>query len=177
MNLDALSERVTELAQVLKDGLRKEVETIAQTGLAVVTQRVSETGKNSLGQDFPPYTPAYEQIKRFGSSASTKEGAKKRAERRVKKATADKPVGRYKGFVDFTLTGQMLSSIGIVEQREQGNRVVVRVGGRDQFTKDKMSGNDTHRPGWFRLSKEEIGTLAQQSSERLGIFARNFITR
>lgn len=175
MDLSQLPERAAQLAAVLREQLTTEMQTVATTGTAMMTQRVSETGKDAQGNAFKPYTLEYEQIKRFGSSASNKEGAKKRAARRTAPASADKPVGRYKGFVDFTYTGQMLSSIGILSTTASDGKVTVIVGGRDEETRAKMQGNDNNRPGWPRLSAEERKELARQSQVRLTTFAQNFL--
>jgi hypothetical protein len=175
MNLDALLVRLDGLVVALNKELRKEVETVAQDGLVLLTQRVSETGNDSNGAKFKPYTPEYENYKRFAVGTAKKEGAKKKALRKTAPATPDKPVGRYRGFVDFTLSGQMLSSIGLQETQQEGSRVRVVVAGRDVETRLKMEGNDKNRPGWFRLSQAEQETLALQSSERLGRFVKQFI--
>lgn len=171
----ALSDRIDALVAELQQELRLEVERAAQTGLAMVTQRVSETGKDANGASFKPYTRPYELRKRAATGNVKKEGKKKRAARRSAPASAEKPVGRYRGFVDFTFTGQMLSSIGLEEAQSDSKRIVVRVNGRDQETQLKMDGNDKHRPGWFRLSKEEVDILAQQSGERLGRYINGFL--
>lgn len=175
MSPSELADRIDALVAELQQELRLEVERTAQTGLAMVTQRVSETGKDANGASFKPYTREYELRKRAATGNVKKEGKKKRAARRSAQASAEKPVGRYRGFVDFTFTGQMLSSIGLDEAKSEGRRIVVRVNGRDTETQLKMEGNDKHRPGWLRLSKEEVNILAQQSSERLGRFAERFL--
>lgn len=175
MTPTALSDRIDALVAELQQELRLEVERTAQTGLAMVTQRVSETGKDANGASFKPYTREYELRKRAATGNVKKEGKKKRAARRSAPASAEKPVGRYRGFVDFTFTGQMLSSIGLEEAQADAKHIVVRVNGRDQETQLKMDGNDKHRPGWFRLSKEEVDILAQQSGERLGRYINGFL--
>lgn len=175
MTFPELSARLNALVAELQQELRLEVERTAQTGLAMVTQRVSETGKDAKGASFKPYTREYELRKRAATGNVNKEGKKKRAARRSAPASAEKPVGRYRGFVDFTFTGQMLSSIGLEEAQADSKRIVVRVNGRDQETQLKMDGNDKHRPGWFRLSKEEVDILAQQSGERLGRYINEFL--
>ena len=176
MTLPALSSRIDALIAEVRTELRKEVETVAQTGLTMVTQRVSETGKDSEGSLFKPYTHEYELRKRAAVGTAKKEGAKKKAERRTTEATSERPVGRYKGFVDFTLSGRMLTNIGIVQQTP-GVKTSVRVGGRSEDTRLKMEGNNNHRPDWFKLSKGEINTLAEQSGERLGAFINGFLTQ
>lgn len=167
-----LSARLYALADELQGELVREVETVAETGKAMVIQRVSETGKDSKGASFKPYTRQWELKKRGAVSTAKKEGAKKRAARRTAEATAEKPVGRYRGFVDFTFTGRMLTNIGLVEKSD--SKVVV--GGRNEDARLKMEGNDKNRKGWFRLSDKEIATLKEQSGVRMRDFAERFLT-
>lgn len=167
-----LSARLYALADELQGELVREVETVAETGKAMVIQRVSKTGKDAKGASFKPYTRQWELKKRGAVGTAKKEGKKKRAERRTAEATAEKPVGRYQGFVDFTFTGRMLTNIGLVEKSD--SKVVV--GGSSDDTRLKMEGNNNNRPGWFRLSEKEIETLKAQSGERMAALAQNFLT-
>lgn len=167
-----LASRLDALADEVQGEIQREVERVAETGKAMVIQRVSETGKDSKGASFKPYTRQWELKKRGAVSTAKKEGKKKRAARRTAEATAEKPVGRYRGFVDFTFTGRMLTNIGLVEKSD--SKVVI--GGRSEETKKKMEGNDTHRKGWFRLSDKEIATLKEQSGVRMRDFAERFLT-
>lgn len=175
MTPSELASRLEALSAALLGELRTELETVAESGKALVIQRVSETGKDAKGAKFKPYTRPYELRKRAATGNVKKEGKKKRAARRSAEASAEKPVGRYRGFVDFTLTGRMLSNIGLVEQKDAGNRVVVRVGGRSEETKKKMEGNDKHRPGWFSLSKQEVESLKEQSAVRVSAIITRFL--
>lgn len=167
-----LSARLYALADELQGELVREVETVAETGKAMVLQRVSETGKDSKGASFKPYTRQWELKKRGAVSTAKKEGANKRAARRTAEATAEKPVGRYRGFVDFTFTGRMLSNIGLVEKSD--SKVVI--GGRTDDTRLKMEGNNNNRRGWFRLSEKEIATLKEQSAARMRGYVERFLT-
>lgn len=173
----ATGNRLLELAQFLEGELQTEMETIATTGNSMVVQRVSETGKDANGNLFPPYTRPYELKKRGATGNVAKEGKKKRLERRTRPATADTPVGRYKGFVDFTLTGRMLTNIGLVEKTGDAGRIVVRMGGRSEETKLKMEGNNNNRPGWYTLGRKEISILAEQSGVRLRRLAERFLSQ
>jgi len=177
MNLDQLANRFLVLRNELSEALNREVETIALDGTALVTQRISETGVDADGRKLKPYTKRYEEFKRGAVGTAKREGAKKRAARKTAVASKDKPVGRYRGFVDLTLTGQMLSSIGPVEVREGRGTAFIRVAGRDVPTQMKMDGNDKYRPGWFRLSDEEVRLLASQSSERVAALASRILTQ
>lgn len=179
MNLDDLSAKVGKLATAIRGQVATEMELVATTATSRMITRVSETGKDEKGSPFKPYTPIYEQFKRGAvgtvSFRQRKDGKKARANRRTKQATPDSPVGRFRGIVDFTLTGQMLSSIGIIESGFVGNGYRVVVGGRDQVTKEKMAGNAQHRPGWTNLSKEEKDDIRAQSKERMTRWAEAFL--
>lgn len=170
-----LAARLDRLIPMLENRLKEEVLLVAQAGKAMVETRITETGTDAGGSPFKPYTRAYELRKRGAVGTAKKEGKKKRAARREAEASADKPVGRYRGFVDFQLSGQMWNSIGVIDQSESGNRVKVRVGGVDDETRLKMQGNDEHRPGWLRLSEDEVRSLAAASQQRLAAWAEKFL--
>lgn len=57
----------------------------------------------------------------------------------------------------------------------QQPNLVIRVAGRDVVTQQKMDGNDKNRPGWFRLSDDEVRLLAEQSGVRLGRYINGFL--
>lgn len=175
MDILELRARVGRMAASARTQIGTEMETVAASGYALVQRRVSETGKDSQGVTFQPYSPAYERYKRGAVGTAKKEGKKKRAARKTAEATAEKPVGRFTGFVNFTLSGQMLNSIGIIASGFQNGGYVVRIGGRDENTRDKMEGNETYRPHWMRLQKEEKTELRDQSSKRMGNWARSFL--
>jgi hypothetical protein len=175
MTLDALIARLTLLEKEVQAEVVREMERVAIDGIAIVTQRVSETGKDADGRAFKPYTKRYELYKRGAIGGIKNESAKKRAARKTTAATADKPVGRYTGFVNFTLSGQMLSSIGITDRRNSNGRSVVVVAGRDEETRGKMEGNDNYRPGWFRIGADEAQRLAARSKARMEKWAAKFL--
>jgi hypothetical protein len=170
-NLDGLLKSLDGMIAEVQGQVAREMEVTATTGTAVVIERVSQEGKTATGGMFKGYTPAYELRKRGASSA------KLTAKKRTAQATANKPIGRFTGFRNFTLTGDMLSSIGIIEQRQQGGKYVVRVGARDDFNRLKMIGNDTHAPGWFTLSEKEQENLAEDSAVRMKKWAEKFLAR
>lgn len=175
MNLVELRGRVGQMAAAARAQIGTEMEVVAVSGYALVQRRVSQTGKDANGAAFEAYSPAYERYKRGAVGTAKKEGAKKRAARKTAEASPENPVGRFTGFVNFTLSGQMLNSIGIVEAGQQGRSYVVRIGGRDQETRDKMAGNDTHRNGWLKLQPKENTELRDQSAKRMGQWARGFL--
>lgn len=173
MSPDQLATRITDLAAALRLELRREIETVAETGKAMVIDRVSETGIDAKGRAFKPYTPEWEAKKR--QAVGGKASAKKRKERATATATKEKPQGRYRGFVDFTYTGRMLSNIGLGEVQDTDKGVRVVVDGRTAETKAKMEGNNKHRKDWFTLSENEKAELKRQSAARLARFAERFL--
>ena len=173
MTLETLEARLNELVPVLQSALRTEMETVATDGLAKVIQRVSETGRDQNGTPFKPYTPAYEAFKR--QAVGGNKSAKQRARRATAPASGDQPVGRFTGFVNFTLTGRMLSNIGLTEVIDTDKGVKVIVTGRTEETRGKMEGNDNYRKDWFSLSEKEVNELGADSKERMTGFAERFL--
>jgi hypothetical protein len=173
MTLQDLEARLNELVPVLQSALRTEMETVATDGLSKVIQRVSETGRDQNGTPFKPYTPAYEAFKR--QAVGGNKSAKQRARRATAPASGDQPVGRFTGFVNFTLTGRMLSNIGLTEVIDTDKGVKVIVTGRTEETRGKMEGNDNYRKDWFSLSEKEVNELGADSKERMTGFAERFL--
>jgi hypothetical protein len=173
MTIQDLETRLNELVPALLGALRTEMETVATDGLSKVTQRVSETGRDQNGSPFRPYTPAYEAFKR--QAVGGNKSAKQRARRATAPATAEQPVGRFTGFVNFTLSGRMLSNIGLTEVTTTDKGVRVIVTGRTEETRGKMEGNDNYRKDWFSLSQKEVDELGTDSKERMTAFAERFL--
>jgi hypothetical protein len=176
MDLQALDARLDVLIAQSDAFLRKEIETVATLGRELVVTRISETGVDAQGQKFPLYTPAYEQIKRGAVGTAKREGKAKKAARKTRQATAENPVGRYRGFRDFTFTGRMLTNTGVTEETDADGVVVVRVGALSDETRLKMEGNDNVTPGFWRLSPDEIQRLADGSARRTAAFIKNGLT-
>ena len=173
MTIQDLETRLNELVPALLGALRTEMETVATDGLSKVTQRVSETGRDQNGSPFRPYTPAYEAFKR--QAVGGNKSAKQRARRATAPATAEQPVGRFTGFVNFTLSGRMLSNIGLTEVTTTDKGVRVIVAGRTEETRGKMEGNDNYRKDWFSLSQKEVDELGADSKERMTGIAERFL--
>ena len=126
----------------------KETEKGALGALALVDLRITETGINSTGSKFVDYTPAYKKAK-------TKKG-------------------RYRGFVDFQDSGQMLAStttgfenIQPTQRSVTNANANVSFDGRDQFTRNKLSGNNKTRPGFLNPSADEMRIVTKTANEEL----------
>lgn len=148
MDLDGLIKGLDRTIAEAKTIVEEEMEVIALAAQLTITQRITETGKDSEGNPFEGYTEAYQRRKENPPASA---GAK----------------NRYRGFVDFQFSGQMFNSIGIVERRDEGGQFVVTLAGRDAHTQDKMDGNNTKRTNWFSLQKSEIKILVAESKERI----------
>ena len=141
LSLDGLLSRLSQLRTETEQAVREEVETVALAAKATIELRIVYSGKDAEGNPFKPYTERYRK---------KKEDAK-----------------RFRGFVDFTFTGQLWSSIGIIEQKQDGNDWVVSLSGRDETSRAIMEGLDGDRKRWFTLSQDEIKVLTDEAGERM----------
>lgn len=128
--------------------VQRQTEVAAGDIMALVDQRIVETGTDERGGAFEDYTPSY----------------------KAKKTKA----GRYRGKVDFQLTGQMLASTGtglvnIVQESStvSGAVATVIIAGRDKETQDKIEGNNRKRPGFLNPSPKEIDRVENIRTKRI----------
>lgn len=151
MRLEDLDIRAAQAVTEITGKIAEVMNTAATTGNAVLQDRLVETGRDANGQPFKRYTPKYEDRKR--------------------------KLGRFRDIVDFTLSGEMLRRVGIIESRFDGSRYIVRVGARDDHNREKMIGNDTNRPGFYTLSTKEQQNLAQDAANELADWAANIFLK
>lgn len=135
--LDLLIAQLDALNARLPELILKNTEVAALDALALSTERVIQTGIAASGQAFEDYTPNYKKQK-------TK-------------------AGRYRGKVDFTLTGQMLSStttgferIAPTDKTISNGRARIAFDGRDDLTRDKLASNNKKRPGFLNPNTQEL---------------------
>ena len=114
--------------------------TMGLDGKALIQQRVQEKGLNADGGKTPDYSSMYKA-------------------RRKKK-------GLQTNYMDLTFTGGMWRSIGHVGTK-QGKETTVSIGGRDEFTQNKIDWNSEKQFEVLKLSKEEERILDE-------IFAEEF---
>lgn len=194
MNLDELRTRFGKQAAAAREKIGDEMDIVATTGTQIMITRDVEQGVDSTGNPFSPYSETKLPLFFFTDKevlplkGQVYDGPKVPGKRRKKVDLGLKypdgityseyktEVGRNRGIVDFTLTGDMWDRFGIIERGFVGNAYVVRVGGRDQITKDKLRWNNDDRPGYTKLAEKEKKTIAQQSSVRMGTWARAYIT-
>lgn len=148
MTLDEIIAKLNRISDALPSLILKNTEVAALGALALVDLRIVEEGKNANGQPFDDYTPSYKKKK--------------------------KAAGRYRGHVDFTLSGQMLAStttgfqnIAPTERTITNGNAKVVFGGRDDLTRKKLEGNNKKRPGFLNPSKAEIDMVERSANENL----------
>jgi hypothetical protein len=123
-----------------------EISSTALDAKDMLQQRLQETGLNSKGQPFRPYSPDYQE----------------------KKTKA----GKYKGIVDFTDENRMLNNIGVLDKRSDANKAVVVVGARAEENRAKLAGNmngngkTKGRGDILELQGKEISILAGNMKKR-----------
>lgn len=149
--METLDDLLAAFKRLEKDMPAILVEQTAVAGndcLGLVDQRITETGKDVNGQSFTDYTPSY----------------KKRKEKK----------GRYRGFVDFQDTTQMLAStqtglknINTKRKDFQGTTAIVIIGPLDEETRKKVEGNDKTRPGFLLPSKAEVERVEKIRQKRI----------
>jgi hypothetical protein len=173
MSLDAAIKRLDRAIADISSVVADSVIIAANDATSVIINRVRQTGKNDKGNPFlPDYTPQYKlrkagltkkQIERANKAVSSKlEAGTLGKEKRDAKLldTAVGIRGRYRGFVDFTLTGRMLNNIGIVEKKEDRTKVKVLVAPRADENKKKLKYNVDRRGEILALSKEELNMVS-----------------
>lgn len=143
MSLDEFLQVLDRAYAALPVLIGDEMETVALDGLLLVDRRVHREGKDSKGSAFPDYTPGYKKRKQ--------------------------DLGRYTGKVDLQLTNEMWKNIDVVQKTSTNDTATVIIGGKDQFTRDKMSGNNIKRRGWLEPSDQEVDLLKKDSAERMGL--------
>jgi hypothetical protein len=156
---------------------------LANDALALVKQRVQETGKNTNGESFKPYStkPMLASRKGMLSDAYSKIAGSKEKRKELDWVTIkghklfEIPGGykeyrelatRQTGFVDFTFSGRMLGNakiqgdIKLVSDRAELNSGVARIAPTQEIEKKKLAGNTERRGEILGLSKKEEGQLA-----------------
>lgn len=118
----------------------------ANDGIALVVERLSETGKDASGSPFPDYTDAYKRLK-------------------IKKH-------RYKGFVDFQFTGRMLANLQVTGELTEFGSVKVKVGNTGADNIAKMESNVKKRGTILAFSSKEESDLGRGFDDRFQNFVR-----
>lgn len=108
---------------------------VASDAIALIKQRVQERGLNPKGSPYPAYSKSYLEKK--------------------------KKAGKYRGFVDFTLTGRTLGnvkstgSLDVVSSKDELNSGIAVIKPTTQFEQDKLNWNTEKKGDILALSEQE----------------------
>ena len=146
--LDTLIANMDRLNAVLPDLVLKNTEVAALDALSLADSRITSTGINAQGAPFEDYTPSYKRAK-------TKKG-------------------RYRGHVDFSLTGQMLAStttgferIAPTTKTITNGRARIAFDGRDDLTRKKLAGNSKKRGAFLNPSPSELKVVSDAANTNM----------
>lgn len=135
LNIDQFNSSIGNMLSDIANGIPNIVQTIALDAKALIRNRIQEKGLNAEEQALDGYTPAY----------------KKKKEK----------AGKYRGFTDTTFTGDMWRKTEITSAEQRGDQYVVTVGGKDQFSENKLEWNSEHYGDLLEVSSKEEDALAQ----------------
>lgn len=129
MTPEDLQKKITELQLSINTDLIDGMTALGLNSKAAIQSRIQEQGVNDKGAVFDPYSDAY--LKRKTNA------------------------GRYRGFVDFTLSGDMWKGTTVIDSKVEGTKTIVTVGGNSQETKNKLTWNSESRGNLLNLSDKE----------------------
>jgi ABC-type uncharacterized transport system ATPase subunit len=149
MDLNEYNNRLEGVINDLKGGAHADLMvTIANDAIAMIKQRVQETGVNARGGKYKEYTERTKEIR--------------------------KSKGRQTGFVDFTFTGRMWSSVAVVLDKQQLQEGVAVIRPKNEEESEKMLKNMKMRGRILDLNEKEISFLAENYDKGiLQIFRNN----
>lgn len=188
MNLDAAIRKLDSAISALSEIVSDQVIIAGNDSAALIITRIRESGKDDTGKPFTPdYTPAYKRrkagltVKKIKKAQSDFESKLLSGTLGLKKSDvrlADTAIGvrgKYKGYVDFSLTNRMLNNVGIVEEKETKTTVKVKVAPRSESEKVKFDANVKRRGSILKLSKEEFSAVSGAFYKSVETKLKNFI--
>lgn len=174
-DLRDLERKLERAIRQLPDLIADNIVVTGGDGLGLIQNRIQQRGVDEKGVPFKDYTEPY---KRFKAGLTKKKIAK--AEQRLGNALAKgKPVrpktldtavgirGKYKGYVDFTLTGEMWHSIKVIEKRINKNKVSVIISADDADNLIKLKANVKTRGEFIKPNAQERRTMQSGFHRRL----------
>ena len=111
-----LSKRIDGVVKDLEGGAIEQIMVkLANDAIALIRQRVTQTGKNAEGIAFRDYKPGYKNYKMA--------------------------LGRYKGYVDFQFTGRMWANIKLFSSPDQHRKGIAKIAATTVEDKEKLEWN------------------------------------
>lgn len=189
-SLDELVAQFDEAIDKVDGLILKHTEQGALGALALVDSRITEKGVDANGGKFKDYSSRklplffFQGDRELPLPETTYDGPKVKGKRRKRKGIAEKypdgisykeyktEVGRYRGHVDFSLSGQMLAStttgferIGITARAVKSGKAKIAFEGRDETTRNKLKWNNNKRPGFLNPSQEEMKIVTRVANK------------
>ena len=143
------NKRLNGVIADLQTGAHGQVMTqVASNAIVMVKQRVQEKGLNPEGAKYSPYSKSYQKAK--------------------------EKAGKYRGFVDFSLTNRMWSNIKIVSDKAELDLGTAVIKATTTFEQDKLNWNTEKKGEILALSESEKKTLVNNYEQGiLNIFRKN----
>jgi hypothetical protein len=188
MSLDAAIRKLDTAIQQLAGIVSDSIVVAGNDATSLIINRIRETGTDDKGKKFQPdYTPQYKRFK-AGLTVKRIKRAEKQFNKKVSEGTlgqkksdvklADTVIGirgKYKGYVDFSLTNRMLNNIGIIEKDVNKTKVKVDIAPRSEQEKVKLIRNIELRGEILRLSEKEFKAVGDSFYKRVETKLKQFM--
>ena len=149
MELQELIDRLERYQGVIEEKNVADFLIAGNDAVDTIVRRLQEDGLNEDGMDFDLYTPEYLRKKQ--------------------------KAGRYRGFRDHTLSGDMLRSLKCrLEKTETGYVAVVGV---SEAQKEILQGNVDHVGQLIRLSDYELDLIKEDLKSRMQATLQEYLRR
>ena len=183
MDLNELNQRLDRLVEDVNQNLGNTMVQIGSEALVYVRDRVMNSGINTEGQKYEPYStkPMLVGCKGFKNKGNCSRVFGKEKNKDLKWVTLDRTnnegkkirlavlEGGYKefrnlndlqsGFVDFAFSGRMWSNIKIKSDPSEHSNGVVRIGATTDEDNKKLEGNTRRKGDILKLSAREIDNI------------------
>jgi flagellar hook assembly protein FlgD len=165
MSIEEAVDRLKRLENTLPDLVQRNVEIAAFEAITAIGQRARYKGEDAKGAKFDDYTDAY---KIYKAHLGTKQKPKKDENgKRLKRQVPTSPQGRYKGYVDFDLSGDLWRNIAITERKDENGKVKMVIGAKTEANQKKLEGNLKYRSPLMQTSVTETKEIQREFGQRI----------
>lgn len=161
---------------------------MGMTGVAMMKNRILQSGMNADNQRFDPYsiTPMLTNCSSMTKDACAKVAGSKEKRKKLNWVTLKRGGrnirlfelaggykefrelhGRQTGFVDFAFSGRMWSDVQIIETKFGKNTATAVIGTLTDEQNKKLEGNTMRKGDILELSDEEIAKLGEIVTRRI----------
>jgi len=149
VTLEDYNQRINAVIEDLKGGAHAKIMAeMALDAIALIKQRVIQTGRNPEGELYRDYTKRYKAYK--------------------------KKAGKYRGFVDFSFSTRMWANLKLVSTEDQLRKGIAKVSCTTTVEQEKLNKNTEQRGEILALSDYERDLLLSVYDEKiLNIWRKN----